>query len=246
MSAATSHTPARSTADSFDPAAPGSGWVASAPRHELKYAGPAVRADQAEALLARLCPPDAEHPENVVHSVYFDSSRLASYQDKASGQYVKEKVRLRWYEDGSAIRPGTGWLEIKARVGSRGFKWRKAVPFDGISAAAPDEATLALLLREHLGAVFRPSVWLAYRRRRFVVPDGSARLALDRDIALRWASPALAPRRPPGLLPFFVVEVKGDRPEPPAWLSKAIGQVARSTAFSKYGLCVDHARGGYS
>jgi len=246
MSAATPHTPARSVVGSFDPAAPGSGWLASAPRYELKYAGSAARADHAEALLARLCPPDAEYPENTVHSVYFDTSRLASYQDKAGGQYVKEKVRLRWYEEGSTVRPGTGWLEIKARVGSRGFKWRKAVPFDGIPATGPDEAALGLLLREHLGTAFRPSVWLAYRRRRFVVPDGSARLALDRDIALRWASAALAPRRPPGLLPFFVVEVKGDRPEPPAWLSTAIGKVARSTAFSKYGLCVDHARGGSS
>jgi hypothetical protein len=40
--------------------------------------------------------------------------------------------------------------------------------------------------------------------------------------------------------------VKGDRPEPPAWLSTAIGRFARSTAFSKYALCVDHARGGFS
>lgn len=246
MTVDTLRAPARSVADPFDPAALGSGWLASAPRHELKYAGPAARADHAEALLARLCPPDREHPDNVVHSVYFDTSRLAAYQDKASGQYVKEKVRLRWYEEGHATRPKTGWLEIKARVGSRGFKWRKAVPFDGVASTGPDEAALALLLREHLGAVFRPSVWLAYRRRRFVVPDGSARLAVDRDIALRWASPALAPRRPPGLLPFFVVEVKGARPEPPAWLSTAIGRFARSTAFSKYGLCVEHARGGYS
>jgi hypothetical protein len=136
-------------------------------------------------------------------------------------------------------------LEIKARVGTRGFKWRKLVPFAGIHAAGPDEGALAVLLREHLGTAFRPSVWLAYRRRRFVSPDGLARVALDRDIVLRWAAPALAPRRPPGPLPFFVIEVKGPRPEPPAWLSTAIGRFARSTAFSKYGLCVEHARGGF-
>ncbi len=242
MSAATPRVSVAPASEPADLAGLGGGWIASTPRHELKYAGPAARAGQGETLLAHLCPPDAEHPVNVVHSIYFDTSRLAAYEDKANGQYVKEKVRLRWYEPG----PETGWLEIKARVGSRGFKWRKAVPFGGVVSAGPDEAALGALLREHLGAVLRPSVWLAYRRRRFVVPDGSARMALDRDVKLRWASPSLAPRRPPGLLPFFVVEVKGARPDPPAWLSTAIGRFARRTAFSKYGLCVDYARGGFS
>lgn len=226
---------------------PGDGWVATEPRHELKYAGPAGRAEQARAFLARLCPPDPQYPANVVHSVYFDSSRLAFYHDKANGQYLKEKLRLRWYEPvtggGSS---GTAWLEVKARVGTRGYKWRKAVAFAGIGPAGPDESALALLLREHLGTVLRPSVWLEYRRDRFVVPDGSARVSLDQDVVMRWASSVLAPRRPPAALPFFVVEVKGEYPEPPAWLSTAIGRFARATAFSKYGLCVDHARGGFS
>jgi hypothetical protein len=249
MSAATPRVPPAPPAGS---AAPGEGWVASEPRHELKYAGPAGRAGAAEALLGRLCPADRQHPENTVHSVYFDSSRLASYHDKANGQYVKEKLRLRWYEPGPGepdAAPRVGWLEIKARVGTRGFKWRKAVALPAPGPAGPDqpdEGALVALVGRHLGAVYRPAVWLAYRRRRFVVPDGSARVSLDRDLCLRWAARALAPHRPPGLLPWFVVEVKGERPEPPAWLSRAIGRFARSSAFSKYGLCVEHARGGFS
>ena len=218
------------------------GWVASTPRHERKYLGSASRADQAEDLLGRLCLADAAHAANEVHSVYFDTTRLAAYWEKADGQYRKEKVRLRWYEPGA----GRAWLEIKARQGALGFKWRKEVPFAGLAGPAPDEGGLAALLARHLGSALRPVLWLSYRRRRFVVPDGSARVALDRDVRVRWASPALAPRRGPGALPVFVVEVKGARGEPPPWLSAAIGRVARSAAVSKYALCVDHARGGFS
>ncbi len=224
-----------------EPVAAGlTGWSESTERFEIKFEGRASLAARMEALLRARCRPDPEFPENRVHSIYFDTGRLAAYEDKAAGQYVKEKIRLRWYDPGD----GHAWLELKGRTGARGSKRRKRVPFR--PPGRVDARSLAALLREHLGATHPPALWLDYSRLRFVTPDGAVRVCLDRDVVVRWASPVLPPRRPPGALPFFVVEVKGDAPQPPAWLSETIGRYARRTAFSKYALCVEHVRGGAS
>jgi hypothetical protein len=216
------------------------GWVDSAPRRELKYAGPASRGDGVEALLASLCAADDRFPENVVHTVYFDSRRLVAYDDKANGQYAKEKLRLRWYEPAT----GEAWLEMKIRRGALGWKRRKRVGFRPPGAVLEED--LAAVAREHLGVALPPSCWIAYRRLRRVTPDGSARVALDREIRVEWVSPAVPRRRGEGSLPFFVVEVKGESAEPPAWLSRAIGRFARRTAFSKYAMCLEYVGGGWT
>jgi hypothetical protein len=222
--------------DAFAP--PSEGWQASSARYEIKFTGLARRADEMEALLRAHCPPDGAHPENVVHSVYYDTHGLAAYGEKADGQYVKTKLRLRWYEPFG----GAAWLEIKAKRGSLGAKHRKRI---ACSAPPPrDSAALAQVAREHLGVALQPTIWLAYRRLRFVAPDGSARVSLDRDIRVVWASPALPRRERPGALATFVVEVKGDAPEPSASLLGLVGRCARRGAFSKYAACVDRVRGG--
>jgi hypothetical protein len=221
------------------PPAPGADWRASSARYELKFVGPAARADEMEAVLRAHCPPDREHAENQVESVYFDTLGLAAYGEKADGEYVKTKLRLRWY------RPHTGfaWLEIKAKRGSLGAKQRVRVAFEPPGPDA-DEEVFARVARSALGVALRPTLWVSYRRLRRVAPDASARISLDRDIRAVWASPALARRARPGALPVFVVEVKGDALEPPPGLARLIGRSARRAAFSKYAACVDHFRGG--
>jgi hypothetical protein len=220
-------------------AAPSEGWQASAARYELKYVGPAAAAGALEALLRAHCPPEGAHAENVVHSVYFDTARLAAYGEKADGEYVKTKLRLRWYEP----HAGFAWLEIKAKRGSLGAKQRKRIPFAPPGPDA-DAEVFARIAREHLGVALQPSVWLAYRRLRRATPDARARVALDRDIRVVWAGPALARRERPGPLPVFVLEQKGDALEPSPWLAGLIGRFARRAAFSKYTACVDAVRGG--
>jgi len=214
-------------------------WPASTPRHELKYVGPASRGGPMAELLRSLCAPDPLYPENVVHSVYFDSRRLAAYEEKAGGQFRKQKLRLRWYEPGS----GEAWLEVKAKDGALGWKRRRRVAFQAPGRSAGEEV-FAAVARRHLGVSLPPSCWLSYRRLRLVTPDGAARVALDRDIRVEWLSPAIPRRRGEALLPFFVVEVKTAEREAPGWLTRAIGRFARRTALSKYALCIDHVRGG--
>jgi hypothetical protein len=220
-------------------AVPEESLQASAPRHEIKYVGRASRGELVAGLLRTLCPLDPLHAENTVHSMYFDSRRLAAYEEKLGGQYLKEKLRLRWYDPGA----GEAWLENKAREGALGWKRRQRVPFEPPGRDAGEEAFVAAANR-HMSVALPPSCWLSYRRLRLVTPDGSARVALDQEIRAEWLSPAIARRRVEVILPVFVVEVKTAAREAPAWLSRAIGRLARRSAFSKYAACIGHARGG--
>jgi hypothetical protein len=228
-------------------------WPASLARYELKFLGAAHEAGVAAERLRGVCLPDPEFPANVVHSVYFDTARLRSFQEKTDGEYRKAKLRLRWYDvgyrsAGPESGPWIAWLEVKVREGTRGFKFRKRLRLQGPSPLAglpPDE--LAAVAQAHLGSPLRPTCWLAYTRTRLRGPDGLARVSVDRDIRLLWTAGWLAavPRadRP---LPVFVVEVKGPSPVAHPVLTAVVGRHARKRSVSKYALCLEHARGGAS
>jgi hypothetical protein len=225
-------------------------WPASIARYELKFVGAAPEAGIAAARLGGVCLPDPEFPANVVHSVYFDTARLRSFQEKTDGEYRKAKLRLRWYS--AAYRspaergPWVAWLEVKVREGTRGFKYRKRVCLEGPSplGGLPPDA-LAAVVQAHLGSPLRPTCWLAYTRTRLRAPDGAARVSIDRDIRLLWTAGWLAPvPRADRSLPVFVVEVKGPSPVAHPVLTAVVGRHARKRSVSKYALCLEHARGG--
>jgi hypothetical protein len=229
---------------------PADAWGVSAPRHEIKFVGPARGASFAAATLEAMCPPDDEFPANVVHTVYFDSPDLASYREKANGEYLKAKLRLRWYaQPGEPARAAgdawTAWLEVKLRRGSRGVKRRKRLELPGPSPLAGlDPEKLGAIVREHLGSPRRPTCWLSYSRTRLRGPDGTTRLSIDRDLRVEWVA-SWVPTRPHGAgPPVFVVEVKGPTGAVHPGLSFLIARHARKRALSKYALCLEHARGG--
>lgn len=229
---------------------PADTWQASLPRHEVKFIGPSHGAPFVAASLEALCAPDHEFPENVVHSVYFDSPDLASYAEKTNGDYLKTKVRLRWYaelERRGEKRGGdwTAWLEIKTRTGSRGTKRRKLLRLPGPSPLEGlDPEALGAIVREHLGSSRRPSCWVSYSRARLWGPDGLTRLSIDRDLRVEWVARWIPSHWFGANPPVFVVEVKGDTPAVHPALSTLIMRHARKRALSKYALCLDYARGG--
>jgi hypothetical protein len=232
--------------------APADGWRASDFRHEIKFVGPAREASFAAAGLTAMCPLDDEFPVNIVHSVYFDSPDLASYEEKANGDYLKAKLRLRWYAQPRETRRAgtdawTAWLEVKLRQGSRGMKRRKLLHLPGPSPTEGlNPERLGAIVQEHLGSPRRPSCWLSYARTRLRGPDGATRLSIDRDLRVEWVARWIA-ARPAGPGPqVFVVEVKGPTAAVHPGLSSLIVRHARKRAVSKYALCLEHARGGAS
>jgi hypothetical protein len=231
---------------------PADAWQVSLPRHEIKFMGLARDAPFAAASLEAMCGPDNEFPENVVHTVYFDSPDLASYAEKANGDYLKTKLRLRWYSRSRERRAAggdawTAWLEVKTRQGSRGTKRRRLLRLPGPSPLGGlDPDALSAVVQHHLGSSWRPTCWVSYSRTRLHGPDGVTRVSIDRDLRAEWVASWL-PTRPGGAGPgIFVVEVKGPTAMVHPALSTLIVRHARKRAVSKYALCLEYARGGAS
>lgn len=123
-------------------------------REERKYPLPAARASLLTAWLDARLPRDAQYPEGVVTSCYYDTVNLDSYQESADGEFSKQKLRLRWY--GEPVDPYAGvWLELKSRAGARSLKQRVRYPSTGVpnrlGLIIPEREELASRLRELSG-----------------------------------------------------------------------------------------------
>jgi len=217
-------------------------------RHEIKYVAPATGAAALEALLATCCDPDPEYPDNVIYTVYFDSRGMQALAEKQNGDYIKQKVRLRWYGDSPDGRVGEGqvpaWLETKSREGASGWKTRISLrlPSGAVHPGSFSTGAIAGAVAGHVPQTLSPAVWLRYRRRRLVFADGVHRVSIDEDIAGLWLREDMPCLPHTAALPFTIVEVKGPERDIPH-LHGLIGRFARKSAFSKYEMCVRYLSG---
>ena len=82
----------------------------------------------AYSFLRQFCLPDKEYPISTVHSLYFDTVDLDQYNRSDSGDYSKDKVRIRWYDEehtkGDTIPI---FIELKTRHGFASSKQRKRI-----------------------------------------------------------------------------------------------------------------------
>lgn len=214
--------------------------------YESKYVAPSSLARVLLSRLTAVCRRDGEHPVNRVNSVYLDDRELTAMDEVANGDYLKAKVRVRWYED-AAGRPSAAYLECKRKIGCRRNKDRIALP--GLQPMLPLHhpawQRLPLELRAVGGelphGLLRPTLHISYRRHRFVEPLTGLRLALDDDIRVarmhpRIAHAAAVTRQAANQIVF---EAKGDIRELPPNLQFVTAIGARRSSFSKYGLWLD-------
>ncbi len=223
-----------------------------APQKEAKFALAEARAGAALALLRQQCRPDAEHPANVVSSLYYDTRDRRGLYGKLNSDFLKTKFRLRWYRDldGRFSTPGS-FFEVKQRIGGTRHKRRIAAPFDAswLDEASPGEPALARiteLLRSH-GVHAPPLVpvfVIRYERHRFLEPSSGLRVNLDRRITVTSSHPHVTGPRFRVALTQAVLEVKGARAEElprPLWPALRLG--CRLGSFSKYATCYAAALG---
>src|SRR5918999_4918130 len=109
------------TRDVAAPTAPRAG------ERELKFTFPAGRVHVARQRLESLCRPDPEFPSALVWTIYYDTPALDSLGEKINSDYLKRKIRVRWYSDTSGRVTGPAFVEAKSRVGNRRFKVREQV-----------------------------------------------------------------------------------------------------------------------
>jgi len=203
-------------------------------------------------LLRQVCRPDREFPRNTVHSLYFDTPDLDQYERSAAGEYRKDKVRLRWYDENpAAAREVPVYLELKSRQGFASSKQRRrlAVPASKLEPAGLTEGIVSktTLLETLAGFGYfpeqplQPVILITYRRYRFNEVLTGVRVSFDRDIRARVVAAALGRPSLSGeiSLPGGVIEVKGPTLSlPPTLRSIKLLDVDWSR-FSKYGSCLD-------
>ena len=212
--------------------------------HEVKFIVPADAATALAAWLAAVCHPERAYPPARVVTVYFDTPGMALLGEKIDSDYLKTKVRVRWYAPLTGRGQGVAFAEVKARTGNRREKTRvkldvDAADLEGWRLDDPRWARVSEALTasgQHGVAGLSPLLKLTYARRRFIDPRAAARVALDTEIV----ATAIHPRvrgRAPAVLNLAVLEAKGTALDLSPALSHAVRFGARRGAVSKYLEC---------
>ncbi len=221
---------------------------------ERKFVGNTAGVPFALAWLQHNCLKDGSYPEGRISSIYYDTPDLALYEEKASGDFVKVKCRLRWYDPDVSMDPGacTAFMEIKRRCGEGRRKSRTRITLnrDWIERAPLDDpafdamlAPHALPLKEWLPPGLAAAVMVRYYRYRFVCPFSHARISLDTAIEAARANARLIPTPSSVMLEQVVVEIKGGTTDHIPWLYRLQGAGFMRRSFSKYGGCVSRMLG---
>ncbi len=105
-------------------------------RTERKFYITPAQIGLAYGVLRHVCRPDRQYPAGQINSLYFDTLDLDEHHKSESGDFRKDKVRIRWYgEDDSQGDIRTIFLELKSKQGFAGTKrrLRMKVPADWLT-----------------------------------------------------------------------------------------------------------------
>jgi hypothetical protein len=204
----------------------------------------------AYSLLRQFCRPDKEYPVSTVHSLYFDTIDLDQYNRSASGDFNKNKVRIRWYDEGSIAGDSIPvFIELKTRHGFASSKQREriVVPVEDIELPRLVKGIVSRTVLNNTIAGFghipesplRPVIKISYNRHRFTEMLTGTRVSLDNNIHSTVIAPDLGRREHDLRLEGGVVEVKGPSIELPVTLRKMKILDTDWSRFSKYGNCID-------
>jgi hypothetical protein len=208
---------------------------------ELKFVLPAGRVALARRWLEQFCRRDPEFPEAVVWTIYYDTPGLLSLGEKINSDYLKRKIRVRWYSGLDGRATGPAFVEAKFRVGNRREKVRAHLSQTADELARwrlQDRRFLEfpLLLQEHgvsARDLWQPIMLIRYRRDRFSEPLTRSRVSLDSDIAAAAVNPTFLAGVDHTALGSAVLEVKGTNDELPVALHALLQLGARKMSFSK-------------
>lgn len=196
--------------------------------------------------LQRLCRQDGQYSVNIVNSVYFDTHDWLFAMEKASSDYLKTKVRVRWYQSVTSKEMSNCFLELKNKIGSKRHKVRLPLAINGgdiIQHLSSSVVTGAVsrLVAEHMpelaGLDLLPRIKVSYHRQRFIDPLSSTRVALDTKITGYGVVSSSAYEAYKVSLGRSVIEVKGHAEELPTTLRYMQAANFKKAAFSKYYEC---------
>ena len=222
--------------------------------HETKFVLDNHRAQVLIQWLKHRCTPDPQYPQGIVNSIYFDTPDWQFLGEKINSDFLKTKVRLRWYADMDGTTPeGPAFVEAKYKIGAARKKFRKQTHFSPqwLCTADLNSPKLAevpfMLIREGIMTPTRllAAFKIAYKRIRFVEPVTSARLSVDYDICAPAVNHQMVGRNNPFALRNAVFELKGSEQQLPHVLHQLTALGCRKDSFSKYSMCYQKITGRY-
>jgi len=219
-------------------------------RFERKYYLTPREVGFAYGLLRQICLPAREYHSEQINSLYFDTVDLDQHERSASGDYYKDKVRLRWYgEDDKLNGMQAVFLELKSRQGFASTKQRLKlqVPAESLALAnlrkgiVPKTLFMNTLARFGYfpSEILLPVIRISYWRYRFSEIMTEQRISLDCHIRSTMIIPGPGNGEKELKLPGAVIEIKGQSMELPKALKRARILDTDWTRFSKYSACID-------
>jgi hypothetical protein len=199
---------------------------------EAKYPYLVARRAHLYRAIEAVCLQDARFAEDDVNSIYFDTPTRMLLSQKESSDYLKTKIRLRWYGRSARSEGETGiraFLERKSKKGTVRCKPRIEVQVPEVMLREGSEdmegvaRAVAEPLRElapDLGFLF-PMIVIRYRRARFVEPFSAARISLDGAIRFSAVNGRFFPATAARMLTHGVLEVKNADGQLPSTLLAA-------------------------
>jgi hypothetical protein len=179
-------------------------------------------------------------------SLYYDTPALSLYGEVCNGNYIKTKVRLRWYQTHFPPEQQVVncYMEVKRKYGTRRHKQRQLLAIEPEDLAGDLFSRKVILegpygmpeLRLFVRGILVPVLIVEYERFRFIEPDSGSRISLDTHIACTRSNPAYLAGAAPVTLASGVLEVKGVIDRLPDAL-RPIGHHLRKSSFSKYAIC---------
>ena len=218
-------------------------------RLEQKFFVPPGNIGFACTLLRQVCRPDSEYPEGQVNSLYFDTPDLDQYMRSVSGEFKKDKVRIRWYaETKSSQRLVPVFLELKSRQGFASSKLRQRFQVSAqhleppyLGAGIVDKTILVDTLTEfgHYPELpLRPIIVISYRRYRLNEISTGMRVSFDYNIRSSVVASEYGHGERELRLQGGVIEVKGSILELPPTLRRIKLLDTDWRRFSKYCCCL--------
>jgi hypothetical protein len=204
----------------------------------------------AYTLLHQACRLDSKYPSEQINSLYFDTADLEQHHRSLSGEFRKDKVRIRWYgREGSHHDTVPVFLELKSREGFASTKQRHRllVPAEHLKLSYLTNGIVPKSTLVDIMAGFghfpekplSPIIKISYWRYRFTEMLTGMRVALDCHIRSTMISRELGYGERELELPGGVIEVKGTSMELPITLRHMKIMDLDWSRFSKYSTCID-------
>ncbi|MDY6968856.1 MAG: VTC domain-containing protein [Spirochaetota bacterium] len=220
--------------------------------HELKFVINNNKSHQVIEWLKSICKPDNEYSSGCVSSIYYDTRNWSFLGEKINSDYLKTKVRVRWYSDiDYKDHSENSFAEAKFKIGSRRDKIRIKTPFPGewLCHTQLENQNLIEIPKTLRSIGFVPDQTLypvfqiSYKRMRFIDPFTNSRVCFDYDISAPRVNWFMLPKHNPFILQSAVFEIKGKNSELPFNLHPLTDFGCRKMSFSKFSACYQKIKG---